>query len=140
MTALLFRCVHLAWAAPCSAVGASLALLFVALGGSARLVHGNMEVGLRLCQAQVPRWASRSSFGAITLGHVVIGQSHELLAHLRPHEQVHVRQYELYGPLFFVAYALASLWAFLRGHRPYADNVFELRAVTQAEKPPKTIF
>jgi hypothetical protein len=74
---------------------------------------------------------------AVTLGHVVIGRSAEALDATRAHERVHVRQYELWGPLFVPAYLIAGLYAFARGGHPYFDNHFErpafaLRASTFA--------
>lgn len=44
------------------------------------------------------------------------------------HELVHVRQYELWGPLFVPIYLIASLWAGLRGGNAYRDNRFEIAA------------
>ena len=125
------------WALPCTLVGLVAAVPVLLAGGSARRVEGVLEVGLRPLQAGLPRRVRALPFGAITLGHVVIGQSHELLARLRPHEQVHVRQYERWGPLFFLAYPASSLIALLRGQRPYWDNVFEVAAYhLQDEAPP----
>ena len=62
---------------------------------------------------------------AITLGHVVLGRDAESLALTRPHERVHVVQYERWGPLFVPAYLLSGLWAYARGGHPYLDNRFE---------------
>ncbi|NTW25864.1 MAG: hypothetical protein HGA37_14300 [Lentimicrobium sp.] len=102
------------------------------LVGSLRRVGHTVEVGVRHSQEQVPSWISKYPFGAITLGHVIIGQSHELLTVLRPHEQVHVRQCEAFGPFFLVAYPLASLWALFQGRKPYEENAFELQAVQKS--------
>ncbi|MCU0933610.1 MAG: hypothetical protein MUE86_04020 [Thiobacillaceae bacterium] len=132
MARQLIRLLRFAWPSPCSAVGAVFAVLVILLGGSCRRVGGAIEVALRAQQAQVPPWAARSAFGGITLGHVILGQSHELLAHLRAHERVHVRQYEVLGPLFFLAYPLASLCAGLRGRSPYSGNFFEMQAHRQS--------
>ena len=41
----------------------------------------------------------RCGFSAMTLGHVVLATSQADLAVLRAHEQVHVGQYERWGPL-----------------------------------------
>jgi hypothetical protein len=70
---------------------------------------------------------------ALTLGHVVLGMSRAALAHTRAHERVHVAQVERWGPFFLPAYALASLWALLRGRNPYRDNPFEREAFAVAE-------
>jgi len=44
------------------------------------------------------------------------------------HETVHVRQYMRWGIFFYPAYALCSIWAFLKGESPYFDNCFEKEA------------
>lgn len=50
------------------------------------------------------------------------------LEQLRPHELVHVQQYERWGIGFFLAYPLSSLAQLLRGGHPYWDNHFEIQA------------
>jgi hypothetical protein len=108
-------------------VGAGLGLLVLAFGGSIRRVDRVLELSLSpgSTQALVARaWP----FSAITFGHVVLGVSAEELQRLRAHERVHVRQYELLGIFFFVAYPLASVWAWLCGRCPYRGNCFERQA------------
>jgi len=65
---------------------------------------------------------------AITLGHVILAVDQETLDQWRSHERVHVRQAELWGPLFLFAYAIASAVAKAKGGDPYRDNVFEREA------------
>jgi hypothetical protein len=65
---------------------------------------------------------------AITLGHTILGQTGAGLDIARQHEWVHVRQYECRGPLMGPAYLLCSLWLWLTGKNPYADNYFEREA------------
>jgi len=125
---MLVRITALLWAAPCSALGLALGAAVLAAGGSARRADGAVEIGLRSAQASVPRWAARWPFAAITLGHVILGQSHEWLAACREHEHVHVRQYERWGAVFLLAYPLASAVALLRGQCPYRGNLFERAA------------
>lgn len=127
------RIVRYAWAAPCTAVG--LATTFVALltGGSARIQSGVIEVAL----SRIER-ASRVPFGAITLGHVILGRNARILEELRSHELVHVKQYELWGLFFFLAYPASSLYQVLRGRNPYWFNYFEVqcRERCAATQPP----
>ena len=123
---------RLLWAMPCTLIGALLGMAVIGLGGSVRRVGHTFEVALCLSQQQTPCWVRRLGFSAITLGHIIVGQSHEVLAVLRAHEWVHVRQYELLGPLFFVAYPAASLLALLRGQCPYYGNAFEKQAFVKA--------
>ena len=122
------RVLKLAWAAPCSAIGLLLGAIVLLLGGRARWRAGAWEFSptetgrfSRLAIAHLP-------FGAITFGHVVIGASCSQLVVLRQHERVHVRQYEMLGPLFLLAYPLASLVAAMRGMPAYRGNWFEVQA------------
>jgi hypothetical protein len=72
---------------------------------------------------------------AMTLGHVVIARDARALELTRTHERVHVRQYELWGPLFVPAYLLAGAWALLQGGHPYFDNRFEREARQESDEP-----
>jgi hypothetical protein len=123
---------RLLWALPCTSVGACLVVLVILLGGTLRRVGHTLEIALSVTQRQVPPWAAGLDFAAITLGHIIVGQSHEVLAILRAHERVHVSQYERLGALFLVAYPASSLLAWLRGGSPYHGNRFEQQAVAQA--------
>ena len=84
------------------------------------------------------RWAGGGvgPFGvtAITLGHVVLGSSPHMLAALRSHEHVHVRQYERWGVLFVPAYLASSAWQLLRGRHVYRDNWFERQAFAKERR------
>lgn len=118
-TRRLLQISRIAWASPCSAVGLLFTVVALLLGGSASLQRGVLEVAF-------PRWAQNvgGRFGAITFGHVVLGRSDVVLAQLRAHELEHVRQYERWGPIFFIAYPLSSLMQLLRGRNPYWFNYF----------------
>ncbi len=116
------------WALPCSLLGLLLAVPALLAGARLRRQGHTLEIGLREQQAQVPRLVRRWPFWAITFGHVILGQSHEVLAALRAHERVHVRQYERLGPLFLLAYPAASMWAWCCGQCPYRGNRFEREA------------
>jgi hypothetical protein len=121
------------WASPTTFLG----LLFVPpalFAGGMRIVDGVLEIHggvaslfLRRCTL-LPGGAS-----AMTLGHVVLGRTPELLDLTRDHERVHVRQCERWGPLFVPAYLLASLFAGLRGGDAYRDNPFEREAYARAD-------
>lgn len=67
-------------------------------------------------------------FGAMTLGHVIVGVDEATLCSLREHEQVHVRQYEQWGLLFLPAYALSSLWQIAHGRGAHERSFFEGKA------------
>ncbi|MGH8251539.1 MAG: hypothetical protein ACREVI_12720 [Steroidobacteraceae bacterium] len=118
----LLRILRYAWAAPCSAVGLVAALVILLFGGSARKHSGVLEIALPGSVDKPPRW-----FGAITFGHVVLGRNERVLGQLRAHELQHVRQYERWGPVFFLAYPASSLYQLLRGRNPYRHNYFEVQ-------------
>ena len=70
----------------------------------------------------------RGGVSAITLGHVVLGKNKESLSAFRLHERVHVRQYEILGPLFIPVYLAAGIWAMIRGRNAYWGNYLERKA------------
>jgi len=117
------------WAAPASLLGLLLAVSVLAGRGQARRHSGVLEVA-----GGLPGWllSRRLPFSgpvaAITFGHVVLACSAAALEATRRHERVHVAQYERWGPLFLIAYPLASLFAWARGEDPYLNNVFEIEA------------
>jgi hypothetical protein len=125
---IVSRAAAYAWAAPNTLLGVAAGLVVLFLGGRVRLVAGTAEFhgAAVACLLTGPR-GSRP-YGAVTLGHAVLGASPERLSALRGHERVHVRQYERWGIFFLPAYALSSLWQLARGRRWYRDNFFERRA------------
>lgn len=98
-------------------------MLVLLRGGTARVTSGVVEAAL----PEIARKA-RLPFGAITFGHVVLGRSERVLGQLRAHERQHVRQYERWGVVFFLAYPVSSLTQVLRGRSPYWFNHFEVQA------------
>jgi hypothetical protein len=126
------RLLRYAWAAPCTLVGLLLAAPTFLFGAKTRVVDGVVEVANPLFEDSNDRkgWP----FRAITFGHVVIAGSFADLDLLRAHEQAHVRQYERWGIVFFIAYPLSSLWQLLRGRRAYFDNWFEVQARAHAAR------
>ena len=127
LSTIIGRVLRYLWTAPCSIVGLCLALPALFLGGGVRIVAGVVEVFVsRHKESNV--FLKLLPFNAITFGHVVIAQTKLDLYRLRAHEHEHVRQYEKWGILFFVAYIAAGLWALFQGHHPYWDNWFEVEA------------
>lgn len=116
------------WASPCTAIGLVLAGVPCLLGASARLHRGVVEIAFSDPGHALARWLLRLPFAGITFGHVVLAPTHRLQDELRAHERAHVAQYERWGPLFLIAYALSSLVQVLRGRRGHADNHFEVQA------------
>ncbi|MBX3628034.1 MAG: signal peptide prediction [Rhizobacter sp.] len=122
------RVAKLLWALPCSLVGLILATLPLALGGSAKVVSGALEVTYRQHLASCGKLALSLPFTGIVFGHVILAVTQEELSRIGPHERVHVEQYERWGPAFFVAYPASSLWQLMRGRDPYWYNYFEVQA------------
>jgi hypothetical protein len=116
------------WAAPATAVGLVLALIVLLTGARLQVVDGILEVAGGRLVAILSRLPGSLRFGAITFGHVIVGVDRAELKRSRAHEQVHVRQYERWGILFFPLYLGSSLGQLLRGRRPYRDNRFEREA------------
>lgn len=124
------------WASPASLVGLFFALVAYRSGARFRVVAGAIECGGGDVRGLVARLPEGLRFGAITFGHVIIGLDSRVLEHARSHEQVHVRQYERWGLLFFPLYLGSSLVQYLRGRDPYRDNCFEAEAFAkQTERP-----
>jgi hypothetical protein len=122
------RLLLIAWAAPCSLIGLCWGVVALSMGGRAGIAAGALEFSLPANGRFGRALAARLPFAAITFGHVVLGVSQEQLTLLRAHERVHVRQYEVLGPLFLLAYPLASVVAAARGRPPYRGNWFEVQA------------
>ena len=122
------RVVRYAWAALPTLVGLALALPVLAFGGTARRIGGTLEIAGRPIAGFVARMPARLRFQAITFGHVILGVDHAVLAAVRTHERVHVRQYERWGPLFPVLYIGSSVFALLTGRHLHAGNLFEREA------------
>jgi len=130
----IFKLVAYAWALPNTALGILLGLVMLALGGRVHIVAGVAEfhgghVGNFFASRPPP-----FCFGAVTLGHVILGTCHKELCALRAHEHVHVKQYEQWGVFFLPAYALSSLWEILHGRNGYSNNFFERQAYREDDK------
>lgn len=126
------RLLGYAWASPNTAVGIFLGGLGMLLGAGARIVEGAIEFSGGRLGALFASSAIGCPFRAVTLGHVILGTDAATLECARSHEQVHVRQYERWGPFFLPAYLLSSLWQLACGRRCYRDNWFERQAYEQA--------
>jgi hypothetical protein len=129
------------WASPNSLLGLSLGAVGLLFGTRVRLREGCIEFWGGSITWLLQRLPIRPA--AMALGHVVLAVDEATLHRTGPHERIHVRQYERWGPLFLPAYGLASWWAWQRGRRAYRDNPFEVEAYADdarraALKPPTT--
>ena len=118
----------LLWASPCSTVGVLLASIPLLAGGQVKWSAGALEVTYRESEASCGRLARKLPFRGIVFGHVILAVTRSEMLSIGPHERVHVQQYERWGPLFFFAYGVSSIWQVLRGRSAYWDNHFEVQA------------
>lgn len=114
------------WAAPNTFLGLVLCAAGWLSGSKISVRGGIVEGSGGLIAALLRSRLFRAQ--ALTLGHVILARGPVSMEALRSHEMVHVHQYELLGPLFLPAYALASLKAALSGGHYYRDNAFEVEA------------
>jgi hypothetical protein len=117
------------WAGPNTLLGLGAGLVMLLFGAAVHRVQGAIEfsggaIGLLFASRLQP-----FRFQAVTFGHVILGTSAAALAGAREHEQVHVRQYERWGPFFLPAYLASSAWQLVTGRHVYHDNYFERQAV-----------
>ncbi len=123
------------WALPWTVLGVLLGVLAVLTGGKFVYrgivweFHGGFVTWL------LRRVPLEHGAAAITLGHTVVGSSRQSLDACRPHELIHVAQYERWGPLFIPLYFGHALRAWSRGKDPYRDNPLECEAYTLAPIP-----
>lgn len=115
------------WPLPWTVAGLLAALLAGLLGARWQHQLGTLEVHGGLLAAVCRRLPASLRFEAITLGHVVLGLDTACLDGARAHEQVHVRQYERWGPLFVPLYLASSGWQWLRGGCPIATTISSAR-------------
>ena len=104
MPRVILRSILYAWVSPWTLTAVAIGLL---LGGKFRLVDGVVEVhGNRVASVLQRLYVPAM---AITIGHVVLGQTQTALDVTRTHERVHVRQYERWGIAFVPAYSACYL-------------------------------
>jgi hypothetical protein len=129
VVSLVRRIAAYVWAGPNTLLGLAAGLVMLVFGAAARRIQGAIEfsggaIGLLLSSRLQP-----FRFQAVTFGHVILGMSAAALAGAREHEQVHVRQYERWGPFFLPAYLASSVWQLVTGRHVYHDNYFERQAI-----------
>lgn len=123
---MIMRIAAYAWVSPYTLLGIAIGLL---LGGRFRRIDGVIEIHGPRIAAGLNRLFVPAM--AMTLGHVVFGQTQAAIELTRAHERVHVRQYERWGIAFVPAYLLISVYLYLRGRDGYRENPFEVEAFAQ---------
>ncbi len=127
----LLRLLILVYVSPNTLAGLAIGLIGVASGGKAQRRDGCIEFHGGFVEwflKNIPPGSKRAGMAAMTLGHAIIGQNPQMLDTAREHEHVHVRQYEIWGPLFVPAYVSFSFLLWLGRRDPYLENPFEIEA------------
>ena len=116
------------WASPYTLLGLTIGGIGLCAGGRVRRGRRAIEFcdgGIRWFLSHLPQG---DLILAMTLGHTILAQTEAALEIARRHEEVHVAQYERWGPLTLPVYYGASIYLWLRGKRFYRDNPFEREA------------
>ncbi len=127
----VWRVLQLAWAAPNSAIGLLAGTIMILSGGKVQIRRGALEF-FGGWFSKIFTYLPNGPIAAMTLGHVILGQDTQCLERVREHEQVHVAQYERWGPFFLPAYLLCSMVLWFRGRDAYYENPFEVEAYRKA--------
>lgn len=124
----IVRLAGFAWASPYTLLGLTIGLIGLLFGGRVRVAGRAIEFydgGIKWFVHQLP---NGQFILALTLGHVILGQTDASLEISRKHEAVHIKQYERWGPFMLPAYYISSIFVYLKGRRFYRDNPFEREA------------
>ena len=128
----VLRLILLVWVSPNSLIGILIGMLGLVSGGHMQIRQNCVEFHGGLVTWLLGLLPPRGVM-AMTLGHTIIGQTQIGLADCREHEQVHVRQYERWGPLFIPAYLGCSVYLWLNKRDAYRENPFEIEAYAIAD-------
>ena len=126
---ILTRLTRLLWVSPWTLLGLGVGLLALLTGGRVRRRGPVVEFYGGVVARLLARMPNHPM--AMTLGHTIVGVSAPALDVARPHELVHVRQYERWGPAFVPAYLFCSARLWLAGKDAYRGNPFEQEAYRQ---------
>jgi len=130
---VISRALRYSWASPTTLVGMFVVALTLLTRGRCQIIDGVLETHGGFATFALKHFTLlKNGAAAMTLGHVVLGQSEQLLAQTRAHERVHVRQCERWGPLFIPAYVGTSVVLWLMRRDAYRDNFFEREAYAVA--------
>lgn len=114
------------WTSPNTLIGLLLAIISLPGSTSAKWNDGIFELTGGCIGKAISHWPLSAS--AITIGHVIIANDEGLLILSRRHELIHVKQFEVWGPIMIPAYMVASVIAIICGKHPYKENYFEKQA------------
>ena len=129
--AIVLRILGMIWASPNTLLGIFIGFLGLLSGGRAQIRRGCLEFYGGLTTFFLKKTPVQAI--AMTLGHTILGQSPEFLDSARDHEQVHVRQYERWGPFFLPAYFSCWFVLWVQGKDAYRLIPFEVEAYAKTE-------
>jgi hypothetical protein len=132
LTRTLVAILAILWAGPWTLLGLGIGSLGLLAGGHVRRTGRTLEFwggGVTWFLNLFPLIKGAS---AVTFGHTILGRSQSHLDAARPHELVHVRQYERWGLFFVPAYVLCWIALWLIRKDPYRGNPFERQAFHEA--------
>ncbi len=118
----------IAWAAPWSLWGVFWGVLGLLTGGGVQRSGRIIEFWGGCLPLFLKYFPFVAGSPVATFGHVVLGRTWRHLEPCRPHQMIHVRQYECWGPLFVPVYLICGAVMWCIGKRPYYDNPFEREA------------
>ena len=119
------------WAAPWSIWGVLIGTLGLLSGGGVQRSGRILEFWGGFLPFFLRTFPFIAGSPVATFGHIVVGRSQRHLEACRPHQLVHVGQYERWGPLFVPTYLGWWFVLWCCGKRPYYDNPFERQAFDQ---------
>lgn len=123
--------VKVLWASPWTLWGLFIGLTAILTGGRVRRSGKILEFWGGWLPWFLKYFPVVAGSPVATFGHVVLGRSERYLEACRPHQLVHVRQYEHWGPLFVPTYLICGAALWICGKRPYYDNPFERQAYAE---------
>lgn len=122
------RILRYVWASPYTLIGLAIGAIGLLTGGSVRRRGPVLEFYGGFVRWLIQRLPTGELTLAMTLGHVLLGQTSASLDVAYRHELVHVRQFERWGPMMGFLYLGSSLLLWLQRRDPYLDNPFEREA------------
>lgn len=123
--------IKILWASPWTLLGLAIGLLGLVTGGRCRRIGRTLEFWGGFTTGFLRVFPLVKGVFAVTFGHIILGRDPAELDRVRPHEWVHVRQYERWGILFVPDYLFHWVRLLLVGRDPYRENPFERQAFDQ---------
>ena len=120
----MWKPIAVVWTLPNTLIGLVAGGMGLCCGGGVQMREGCLEFYGGPVDWLLGKW----NVFAMTLGHTILCRKREGLDIVRRHEQVHVHQFERWGPFFLPAYLGCSAWLWLTGKDFYRGNPFEVEA------------